>query len=236
MEKCSQARDSLESSVQLLGAKLQAALREEVGLVNRIQKLEADKAELEELRTAAVASGHEAIKPLQAKLEACQVEVAGLQNVCAEVRSRSTVIGAAKYSELNYPLIQATARAERLEKELNTLKHCGAQNEKEKSDLVTQLESAQGAQRALVSQLANSEKRREELEVELNVCRQELGAARSMAQEAEAVFHGRVREMEKRAAELEAAREAKVMEAIAMNEERKNLAEKVLCLENEVSC
>ncbi len=48
-------RGALEASVQALAAKLQAALREEVGLVERAQGLEADRAALEEQVAASAA-------------------------------------------------------------------------------------------------------------------------------------------------------------------------------------
>jgi hypothetical protein len=56
------ARSALEASVQALGAKLQAALREEVGLVERVQGLEADRAALEE-QVAAMRAGRDSEAP-----------------------------------------------------------------------------------------------------------------------------------------------------------------------------
>ncbi len=80
-----QAAD-LRSVREALGSKLQAALREEVGLVERVQRLEADKAALEEQVSALREGQGDAVRRLSAQLESVEKERAVSQKAAADHR------------------------------------------------------------------------------------------------------------------------------------------------------
>jgi predicted nuclease with TOPRIM domain len=85
MTSLPQAED-LKKVRELLGAKLQAALRDEVTLVERTQHLEAERAALEE-QVAALRDGQgEAVQRLSAQLAAGEAERSALHKSAAEQR------------------------------------------------------------------------------------------------------------------------------------------------------
>ncbi len=87
--RAGQERAALESSIKTLGSKLQAALREEVGLVERMQRLEADATDVRgQLETALSSEGAVAVRlaasesaraELDAGLQTCRRQLAAAQ-------------------------------------------------------------------------------------------------------------------------------------------------------------
>ncbi len=76
--------DDLGRVREVLGSKLQSALREEVTLLNRIEALEADKTELEDKVTALQEGQGEAVQRLAAQLAAGESERAAMKKAEAE--------------------------------------------------------------------------------------------------------------------------------------------------------